>query len=243
MSSSFYNKNNNSGICDLKFVESPSNNLLVHIRTEKKYHYSYISAAAIKLNDDIYEFGSHGQVMVNGVVLSGDMELPDTFGGHALSLIRSDQDTHTYRVDFGDGTGLEVKSYKEMVAVSLRGPHTKFADSVGLMGDPATGRKLGRDGKTVFSTDHINDFGQEWQVLPDEPMLFDVAREPQAPQRCMLPDKTWIRGHTLEMRQLGETVLSREEAEEACANWTVNKEACIDDVMVTGDKDLAAAFF
>lgn len=235
-----------SGICDLKFVESPSNNLLVHLRTERKYHYSYISSAAIKLNEDIFEFASHGQVMVNGVILSGDMEMPETFGGHALTVKKSDKNTHHYNVDFGDGTGLMVKCYKEMVSVSLKGPHSKFADSVGLMGDPATGRKLGRDGTTVFDDGHIDDFGAEWQVQGDEPVLFDVAREPQAPeQRCRLPTE-WIRGplhgHTLELRQLRETV-PRSEAEEACAKWMVNREACIQDVIITGDKELAASFF
>ena len=187
--------------------------------------------------------------MANGVILSGDdSELPETFGGHAFKVTKSTKDTHAYSVDFGDGTGLQIKSYKEMVSVALRGPHTKFADSVGLMGDPATGRKLGRDGTTVFDNDHINEFGAEWQVSADEPMLFDVAREPQASdhQRCIMPTE-WIRGplhgHSLEMRQLGESTVPRSEAEDACAKWTVNREACIQDVMITGDKDLAAEFF
>lgn len=228
------------GICDLLFLESQANNLTVHLRTEKKYHYSYISSAAIKINDDIFEFGSWGQVIANGVYLADDTDLPTTFGGHPMTLTRSNKNDHIYSIDLGDETGLEVKTYKEMVAVRVLGSSEKFMDAKGLMGSPsANGEKVGRDG--AVWTDDLNSFGQEWQVTVEEPTLFQAVREPQAPQRCILPTQMG-KSSELEIRRLGET-LARSEAEEACADWKMNKEACISDVMITGDKDLAKAFY
>ena len=228
------------GICDLLFLESAANNLMVQLRTEKKYHYSYISSAAIKLNDDVFEFGSWGQVIANGVYLSTDSELPATFGGHPMTLTRSNKKDHIYTIDFGDNTGLEVKTFKEMVAVRVLGTSDNFMDARGLMGSPTNGgEKVGRDG-AVWTKD-LNAFGQEWQVTAEEPNLFQAVREPQAPQRCMLPNEMGPSSQ-LEIRRLGET-MARSEAEKACAKWKMNKEACISDVMITGDKDLAEAFF
>jgi len=219
------------GICDLVFLESPSHNLTVHVRTTQRYHYSFVSSAAVSLNGQVMEFSSYGVVSQDGVFETDDTQLPATFGGAPLRLMASDKKTHTYMIELADGSGLEVKSYKDMVGIKVIGDRKVWADSRGVMGSAKTGEKLGRDGVTVIEDNNM--FGMEWQVSADEAMLFETAREPQAPQNCHIPEVA------TEGRRLGES-MARAEAEEACANWHMNKEACISDVMTTGDKDLAA---
>jgi len=219
------------GICDLVFLESPSHNLTVHVRTTQRYHYSFVSSAAVSLNGQVMEFSSYGVVSQDGVFETDDTQLPATFGGAPLRLMASDKKTHTYMIELADGSGLEVKSYKDMVGIKVIGDRKVWADSRGVMGSAKTGEKLGRDGVTVIEDNNM--FGMEWQVSADEAMLFETAREPQAPQNCRIPEVA------AEGRRLGHS-MARAEAEEACANWHMNKEACISDVMTTGDKDLAA---
>ena len=87
---------------------------------------------------------------------------------------------------------------------------------------------VGRDHMTVFTD--ANQMGREWQVTDTEPMLFNNIRAPQFPETCILPSVT--------SRRLKMT--DRRMAEEICANVEANLvEFCIQDVMLTGDKDLA----
>lgn len=94
---------------------------------------------------------------------------------------------------------------------------------------------LARNGTTVI--EDPNAFAAEWQVREDldGPMLFMTSRDPQYPEACVLPDAN---KKDSRHRRLGEGI-SREDAEKACANWADNKEACIFDVMATGDIELA----
>lgn len=198
------------GICDLMFVESPMKNLTIHLRTTQKFSYSYVSSAAIKINDDIMEFGSWGQVIHNGQFGfedEGVYQLSKSLGGHTLTKKVGTKKEHTYLIEFGTGGGgIEVKSYKDMVAVRLVGTSAHFMDAIGLMGSPIDGSRLGRDGKVVTKGD--NAFGQEWQVMVEEPKLFEAQdREPQAPRPChvpLLPEMT--------QRRLGEG-MARKKAE------------------------------
>lgn len=101
------------------------------------------------------------------------------------------------------------------------------------MGEFGTGKLLARDGVTVM--DEPNTIGEEWQVRDSEDMLFQVARAPQYPGKCIIPNVT-----TTKTRRLGESI-TRDAAEKACAGWKENKILCIQDVIATGDLDLAAA--
>jgi hypothetical protein len=94
---------------------------------------------------------------------------------------------------------------------------------------------LARNGKTVIADPNV--FGQEWQVLDREPMLFQTVRFPQHPQACTLP--TPKQTSTLR-RRLSESTVDDLAAEEACAQWGEGKEACIYDVLATGDLGMAA---
>ena len=66
-----------------------------------------------------------------------------------------------------------------------------------------------------------------------EPMLFHTIRAPQFPETCILPSVT--------SRRLKMT--DRRMAEEICSNVAANMvEFCIQDVMLTGDKDIAHSY-
>jgi hypothetical protein len=101
----------------------------------------------------------------------------------------------------------------------------------GLLGVHGVAGMVGRDRMTVFTD--ANNMGQEWQVRDTEPMLFQDIRAPQFPERCMLPRVT-NRRLSLSDRQL---------AEEICSKVDANMvEFCIQDVMMTGDKDLPKGY-
>ena len=110
-----------------------------------------------------------------------------------------------------------------------------FGHSFGMMGSFENGQMVGRDATTIISDP--NEFGQEWQVLPSEPKLFqDRKRAPQAPMKCIMPTQTDIH-----RRRLGGS-LARSAAESACSHWRAEQQnACVFDVLMTGDLDLAAA--
>lgn len=110
---------------------------------------------------------------------------------------------------------------------------TYFEGSSGLLGEFPTGAMLSRDGKREI--EDPNEFGQEWQVRDSEPMLFESATAPQYPAKCNLPAAAALQAS----RRLGETV-ARDAAEKACAHWDKALiEACILDVMTSGDIEMA----
>ena len=126
------------------------------------------------------------------------------------------------------------KTFKDWVSVKVdRGLKMHFADSSGLLGSFLTGEKMARDGVTVL--DDPIAFGNEWQVLDSEPMLFESARSPQYPAECKLPLMT-----EQTQRRLGET-LAYEAAAKACSHWENKQDQCIFDVMASGDLEVAEA--
>lgn len=221
------------GECDLVFLEAPSLDMTIQIRTKIKHTYSYVESAVLSINGETIEVGDYGSVIVNGVYNADDRELPATVGGYPLELEVSNKKTHAYRILLGDDKYIQLKSFKFMVGVSIDLPREHLLDSSGILGSlKHHGQKLGRDGATLF-TDPI-EFGQEWIVQESDPVLFEAPAE--HPGMCVMPDAS------AEGRRLG-GAMAREEAEAACKNWTMNKEACIYDVMATGDVDMAANAF
>ena len=155
-----------------------------------------------------------------------------------VSQTSEDVKEHVFEISLGGPARMIVKSVKDMLSVKfVDAPGYYFENSVGLMGSYPTGDRVARDGKTILSDP--NAFGQEWQVISDEPQLFMATRSPQHPQKCFLPDakmKQSRRG-----RRLGEYI-HREAAAKACAEWKeAEREACIYDVLATGDFEIAKA--
>ena len=102
-----------------------------------------------------------------------------------------------------------------------------------------SGAMLGRDGVTLMDHDP-NPFGQEWQVLSSEGMLFHDEFTAQTFQKCSMPDISMRKDAR---RRLGETAISEEDAGKACSH--VSKEdvdACVFDVLATNDMDIVGAY-
>ena len=232
------------GQCDLVLVTAPGfgggEGLTVHIRTKTQYDYSYIEAAAIQIGDDILEVGSYGEIFFNGVdsaeelLASGQANMAEKY---PIDYQPKNKKERIVTVHLGDASTLILKSWKQLVSVRFAGAETlDFQDSLGLMGDFYEGTRLARDGQTTIEDE--NDFGQEWQVLPTEPILFD---SPPAPGKCVLPDPNNIVAQA-KKRRLGEGI-SAQAAEAACAHVPIGqgREQCVYDVMATGDLGAAQA--
>lgn len=228
------------GECDLVFVHAPSFGhglgMDVHVRTKIRSDFSYIEAVAVKIGDDVIEFGAWGEYLINGV----DSTELENLGSFPIRHTTVDEATHNYYITMGEGNQeIHVKSFKDYVSVKFENAFAPdFRDSKGLLGDFLTGRKFARDGYTIL--DDPIAFGQEWQVRPqEEPQLFQSSDlVPQYPQKCNMPPMT------ADGRRLAEMKVSREDAEEACAQLNLDEthmRMCVYDVRITGDLEMAQA--
>jgi hypothetical protein len=226
------------GECDLVLLHSSAFEsglgLDVHIRTKIRRDMSYISSAALRIGSDILEVESQGVYYLNGVAGAA---LPDEFAGFAFLHTQPTDKQHVFEVHLGGREYIKLKTYKDFVSVLIeQGQNKHFSDSVGLMGDFRYGIKMSRSGKSAIAD--ANAFGQEWQVLDTEPMLFQTARLPQHPQKCTLP-ATEATG--MLRRRLSESSAELLAAEKACARWGEGKDDCVYDVLTTGDLEMAVA--
>jgi hypothetical protein len=122
--------------------------------------------------------------------------------------------------------------------VKPKGART-FLGSVGLMGSYPNGKLLARNGTTVI--EDVNDFGQEWQVLDSEPMLFHSVEGAQHPAKCEMP--TEANASVDRRRRLGENTISDEDAARACSRVSAaDRDSCIFDVLATNDLTMAGSY-
>ena len=210
-----------------------NDDLTIHIRTKARYQYSYIEAAVIGIGSETLEIGSFGSYFYNGVA---DAKLPALFGGYPISH-ESKMKKHIFKITLEEATQetIVVSVYKDMVAVSVENAsNARFAESVGMMGSYREGSMLARDGATIMEDHSV--FGQEWQVLPSEPQLFQTASR-YMNQGCAPPTVG-----TAEQRRLGEAGVEQKAAEEACAHHGEGqlKDMCVFDVMAMGDLEVAS---
>ena len=210
---------------------TPDAGLDIHVRTKVRYDYSYIESAAIRIGTETLEVASYGEYFLNGVE---NAALPNTINGYEITHIEVSEKEHEFRIEIEEAEHIVIKTFKDMVSVSLDSDKERFSGSVGLMGDPKSGKMLARNGTLL---EDPNAFGADWQVRDTEPMLFQTVKGPQYPQECKLPDIT-----QKQSRRLGENTVFRKQAELACASWDeATRDNCIHDVIATGDLDLAAA--
>ena len=188
-------------------------------------YYSYIERIAVNIGSDVLEFGNdiddwllNGQKPGDKASLAG-YEVKKFKRARALS-IRLDNRSKSKIDLFRRKTGMPY--------VMIDGGHddSMFKGSLGLIGDFATGKMMGRDGTTEFTDGEK--FALEWQVRTNfEPMMFQTARAPQFPQLC-IPPKKMLGG------RLGDSHMKKK-AEKICEAWKEDKEDCIFDVMATRD--------
>lgn len=229
-------------------VQNPEFNdgqgLYVHIRTKIQRWWSYVDSAVIQIGDDTLEVmggvaakrffvnGERGEPLrVNGM-------MPFTIGGYAVRYRNLGPNMFQFKIFLANDQTVVLKAVKDFMRVDIEQPSLEdFASSVGLMGSFETGQMVGRDGVTVFTDE--NEFGLEWQVTQDEPMLFHIVEGVQHPETCAMPNISQ------DSRRLLEGAITHEDAEIACSKGKVSPsdlEDCISDVMATNDPDMVGAF-
>ena len=165
-------------------------------------NYSYISAAAVKIADDVMEAKDDGSLLINGSPIASSSFTKDvkndsrsraTFAGFDLIqsikgrnkkivvydlILAGPDDDDKFEKSIQIRTNLKTG----MLFVDVSGA---FEDSIGLMGraGTTTGFAMARDGTTNLAGEW-NTYGEEWQVLSTEPKLFQENRAPQHPAGC-----------------------------------------------------------
>lgn len=222
-------------------LKAPLIYLDIQMRTTIRHDYSFISQVAIRIGQDIFEVASYGDYMLNSM---NTIDMPAQMGDHKVTMHHVNKKKHVFYVHMEDQVDLEITSFKDYVSISvLNSTVAMFEGSVGLLGDHSTGDVLSRDGTSVMSLEEeaAHRIGEEWQVRPDvDGQLFSLVRAPQYPTKCFFPDANAAQARA---RKLGEASISSDEAEEACAGvGSSNKDDCINDVMKTGDIDIAEVY-
>ena len=226
------------GECDLILLSSDTFayglGLDIHVRTTIRDNWSYISAAALRIGEDILEVQSQAKYFYNG---EEGAPLPKKFGGFTIDhKIPKHKNRPDRFVIYTNSGKIDIRVYNDFVGVSILKPKEEgFGDSVGLMGSFKSGDWLLRDGETVVTDP--NAFGPEWQVRDHEHQLFVEKGSVTWPETCHMPSDYAKEGR----RRLEESSITEEMAEEACEHWVYDKDLCIHDVLLTGDLDIAAA--
>jgi hypothetical protein len=228
--------------------------------------YSYISAAAVQMGNTVLEVSAYDgtllvdgsrQAFVNDAVEEGGKDDILSFAA-GYTLKRSTKGKHGLITVFDLNLGNEEKisircnTKSMMLFVDVIG---YFEDSEGLLGAPVGGSEGLRSrpdaaGHRFDMTGHWNSYGEEWQVLDTEPNLFQEKRFPQYPQGCVYEStksfkkkKTMLRRRLL-LDSVDEAALEID-ARKACTksiednHTNIMSQFCINDVMATGDLELA----
>jgi hypothetical protein len=218
----------------------------VHIRTKIVRFWSYIQTVAIRMGYDVLEIQGSADMEDDqphywiNYEYQGEL---DTVGGFPVKQreVGHFVNKREYKIDLSSkhpGLDITVQLYKEFVRVKFNGNQEAFGQTVGLLGDYATGNTLARDGITVL--DDYSSLGDEWQVLPAEPKLFRQLTHPQFPELCIQPEDP--RGER--KRRLSESTISVEQAEMACASLSdpLSINDCVYDILATQDLDMVGAY-
>merc|ERR1712048_498593 len=166
----------------------------------------------------------------SGVPLMTGETLSSSLAGYPITFQQTSSLSREFFVELGKDEKIVFKTWNKMVSVDIVNPTVQnFGRSVGLLGSFPHGEMLARNKLKVFND--LNEFGQEWQVLPDEPKLFHDIEGPQAPNRCEIPSNKEMR------RRLTNSKVTKQDAENACATIVESDyyDLCIFDVMATGD--------
>lgn len=163
----------------------------LHVRTTIQDYFSYMSTVAIRVGEDVLELHRE-HFYLNDEVFT-PVALPLTFGDElqytiSIGEVEGSKNANKhqyYKVDLHEGSTLVFKFDKKFLTMEISGYATEFSDAVGLLGEFRTGEMISRDG--ILMTD-FEAYGFEWQVSPEDKILFREARSPQLPyERCRMP--------------------------------------------------------
>lgn len=237
------------GQCDLVMARSSSFGLGlgldVHARTEMIDNWSLISNAAVRIGHDIFEVTNDGTAYWNGVkdgitfpIMMAGGQYAVTNEHEIIEVTHEDgsrvNNTRSYFViALGEEESIWITAYKQMISIEVNG---FFEDTEGMLGVHTKAGMVGRDRETVYT--NPNDMGLQWQVRDEERMLFHQEKLPQYPEECILPAVISRR------RRLRQTPQQLKMATTVCADIVSNdmRNFCIDDVITTGDTDIAKIY-
>ena len=240
----------------------------VHVRTTRVdtllgVSYSYVSGAAVQVGDHVLEASEDGTITFDklpitfedheakhgeerNISTSSTSTTTTVFAGYTFSRTvkgRKGQ-IFAFELNLGNGNVIKIRTNTKthMMYVDVEG---HYEGSVGLLGAPAgeDDRLLSRDG-SLDLTGNWNSFAEEWQVKDQDPMLFQDARDPQYPVTCLYDESS--KKKNLRHRRLLDNAASQtmdlEAATAACAHTILGemRQFCIEDVMATGDEELAS---
>ena len=173
-------------------------------------------------------------------------------GQGILSHVPYSKKHRLYSIEWMNGLVILVKASKMFLSVTFDGNMDELlGDSVGMLGTYTTGDMVGRDGTLL--TD-FQAFGFEWQYRPelDGPMLFAESRAPQWPNElCKLPSTHNGNGVAtsddsktkfLEKKKVNDAFLAQRAKVLCGARHPDDVEPCIEDVLLTGDVEMADAW-
>jgi hypothetical protein len=91
--------------------------LTIHIRTTIRYSYSYIESAAIKIGDDIFEIGSWGDYLFNGVAGANlPFKMADKF---PMTYEHPNKNVHQFKLAITKTENIIFKTFKDMVIIKI----------------------------------------------------------------------------------------------------------------------------
>jgi hypothetical protein len=228
----------------------------LHIRTEIKLNWSFISNVAVRIGGDVFEaVATDDASYYNGIPLT-TFDFPFIMEGKYIvskkesvqpTLLNPGNQTEmiqnntkiSYLIQLDNDDVIALTLHKGIFSVRVA---AFLNDTEGMLGvhDGIKGM-VGRDHSTELSDPNM--MGFEWQVNDTEVMLFhDPDRIPQYPESCILP--TGNMPSKTERRRLRVYEPNFEMAQEACAAIVDQDmyDFCVDDVMLTGDADLAQGY-
>ena len=236
------------GQCDLMLAKDPDFadglGIEIEIRTKLVRFWSYIKSAAIRIGDDILEVQGSDDPEVGVAKYWMNLEYQGpvkTLGGFPVNLSMRSEKKRKFVIDLHSkfpGERIEISSYREFVKVDfINSSEASFGNAVGMLGDFKTGKTLGRDGNEV---NNFYKLGAEWQVQPNENMLFKKAEDPQFPKACVVPEDPQGDRH----RRLDEQSITGDQAEAACSRLRnpLDRKDCVYDILATQDLDMVGAF-
>lgn len=195
---------------------------------------SYVDSAVVRIGADTLEIkggDSFPWFWVNGEPdKEGDFNhrAKKSIGGCQAHL-SEDKKRRKALIHLTNGEQVMLKAFGEFIRVDVTHVNGEnWIGALGMMGRFPDGNHVGRDGMTVI--EDVNDFGMEWQVKGNDPILFHEAGGVKSPGKCALPDNKM---HSKMIKRRLGSGMARSKAEEACSDITIKEEFddCVADVI------------
>jgi len=228
--------------------------------------YTFISNLALRIGDTTWELvAAEAQIFKDGELF--DVEQRTDTDSNLYSVQKETKGRRENQVEyvfqFTNGSKISLRGNKRFKMSYLE--VVGFSDSIvtGFLGRTSEKGFFNREGGIMADSEYIGGnstaadmYAQEWQVQADEPKMFmEKNAHPQAPSRCVFVDKENKGGNKYKDRlrgsRHGRRLLERESVLKAAANVACGrlsdsnpkKSWCIDDVMVTGEVEIAIDSF